>query len=318
MSPSRRPIWFCAVVAVVGVGLLPVVPVFGVLWCCLWGGLAVLFVAARRRFPGFVPVPAAASLQGLGLRDSEIEGPIVVPSYILVLIGSLWSCTMLVPLMSTAPGVLPSFGVAIGLVLGGGALWLHRRQGPSANVAAALVGRAAPGTTVVLAKVEGPPIALRRHIHWFQLAGMRHGTQSVETRDGSTVTVATVTPTSTTYGFVDEQRRLLRLVSDDGVVKVQTEDVRWAAGRRPLPEAPPLPKAGASRNVVLESYVALARVWEEESIGAGDQVLVAGAWDPDTRRITAPDGGPVLVFGVEPGHDPIATLRAELWRRRWP
>ena len=69
---------------------------------------------------------------------------------------------------------------------------------------------------------------------------------------------------------------------------------------------------------MLGAYVGSARFWEEERIGAGDRVVVAGAYDDIRRRIEPAGGRPVLVFGVPGDGDPRAVLRAELWARRWP
>ncbi len=320
MQSSLRPVWFCLVVAGPGVLLLPWAPAFGVQWCCLWFGLAALYVGAARRAPRFVPLAPAADLTGMGFRRHEIEGPVIAPWYLLLLIGTTWACTMLVPLMSTAPAVLPTYGVSIGLVLAAGAGWLASQQRASARVMAALTCPPASGTTHLRATVAGPQPALRRYLHWFQIGGVRHGTERVQTTDGRTVDAATATPTSTTYGFCQEKRRVLRLESEQGPVTVETKEICWAAPRLVLSEAPPLQdvKPNSARALMVGTYVGFARVWEQETIGTGDEVIVAGTWDPDTRRVRGSSDRPVMVFGVESGRDPLAVLRAERWGRRWP
>lgn len=320
VQASTRSAWFCAVVALLAVPVGLWVPAFGVQWACLWLGLAAFFVGARRRFPRFVGLPAAAYLGALSMSKDEIEGPVLVPWYLLIIIGTVWLCTMMVPMMIIEPGVLVPYGIGIALTLGGGAYWLSRRQRESAAAGRALAGNPGPGRTLVRAEVSAPDRGLRRHLHWFGISGVRHGTERIETADGRTMDVATATPTHTTYGFRQEDRLPLRLQSEDGSVTVETHGALWASPRRALPTAPPLRGLDPSspRGIMVHAFVGSANYWEEELIGRGDRVLVVGTFDPTERRITGTSDRPVLIFGVDGERDPLGVLRAELWQRRWP
>lgn len=319
MRPSRWPVWFSLAWGVGGLAVLAIHLAFGVVWCSFWFGLAAFYWGAGHRYPRFRPLPPAAQLGMLGMAKDEVEGPPTSPGYLLIIFATVWLCVMLAPLMIPSTSLLP-FAIPVALTLGGFAYWLSRRQRESAQVARVLLDGSRGDVTVAAGTIAGPEGGLRRHLFWFSVAGQRHGTTTVEDVDGSRVEVATMTATAMTHGFRQEDRQDLELESAQGPVHIETAGAAWAAERRPLPVAPVL-RAGrpySPRHTMVTTFVGKARVWEEELIGTGTRVLVAGKYDEAQRRISSSGGQPVVLFGVGRDGDPHAALRREWLRRQWP
>lgn len=314
MQASTRTIWFCVIVGLVGLAIVPTNLGFAILWCCLWFGSAIFFVGARRRFPGFVKLAPPASLKDLGIPDEALAGALSNPWYVLLWTTTAWLCVMAVPLMVPESSLI-GFGVGIAITLLGAAAWLGTRQSGSAKIARALLGATSADQRRVIGIVRNHEAALLRDTFWFDIAGVHHGTAEVESVHGGTVTVATATPTSNTYGYRQEDREDLELNVDGETVTVETRTASWAAPARPLASAPKLRERAPGGWSMGSAYIRGSRVWEREEIGRGQRVVALGRWDPATRRL---GGERVIVFGLGGDRDPIAALRRELWARRWP
>lgn len=290
MKASSRAVWFCVVVAVFGLVVAVESVRYAIVWCAFWLGIAVFFVGTGRRLPMFSPLAPPASLADLGFPDAAMTGALDSPWWVLLLTGTAWACTMIVPVMS--PDALAPAGIIAAVVLVLHVVWLHFRQRASAKIASALLGSAKVGRVV-----EG---GLLRETFWFTITGVHEGSAIVQDVHGSSVSVATQTPTSNTYGYRQEERSPLK-VEIDGVVRALHPDI-WTTPHRVLPSAPAL-RANQLLSLGL-AFVTRGVAWEEERVTTNQHVLVG-----EVRHR-------VVLFGAD--GDPARALRSALWQRRAP
>lgn len=305
MQSSARSIWFSAIVGAIGFAFVTTNLGFALLWCCLWFGLAIFFIGARRRFPAFVPMPPPASLKDLGIPDHSLGGALSSPWYLLLLIGTVWVCVMAVPLLMPETSLI-GFGIGIGVTLISVAAWLGTRQSGSVTIAKRLLGAPQAGERRLLGVVRNDEPALTRETFWFGIAGVHTDSEGNQT------------PTSNTYGYRQEQRDELALAVEGETATVDTDAAMWAAPPKPLASAPQLRGRSHGGGSMAGAYIRSARAWEREEISRGQRVLALGRWDAELRRLSGNAERPVLMFGLGGDRDPAAALRRELLHRRWP
>lgn len=296
--------WFSAIVGALGFAIAPNHLPFALQWCCLWFGMAIFYVGAQRRFPGFVPLPPPASLKDLGIPDAMLGGAPASPWYLLIPIVTTWLCVAAVPLM--VPNVsLIGYGIGIALTLLATAAWLWQRQRGPVKFAKRLLRPIEPGERKLIGVVRNDQPALIRETFWFLLAG--------EHRDGDEVT-----PTLSSCGYRQEQRAPIELSVEGETAMIDTSIIVWAAPVEPLRSAPVLRDRSHLGWTMGGPLIRSGRAWEREAISRGQRVVAVGVWDPAARRLSGTAERPAVLFGLGGDRDPVAALRKQLLLRRWP
>lgn len=313
MAPSSMTVWVSVGFAALAGLAFPSSAAFALQWACLWLGFALFFQSARARFFSFIPMAAPEAASRLGFEDNELEVPMLAPWYLLPSVGLLWALIAPAAMLADEPPLM-AFGVGVSLSLIGLARWSSQLHRESVQVGQLLVRAPAPGLVRLEGRITSPTSALRLHRWWFDSSEFHKGGSPSPTHENQG---AGETPTSTTYGYRQELRRVFQMESGNGVFEIDAAAAIWAAPPQLLSSAPSVDFLAVkpSRPPAVLGYLQGARVWEQESLGAGSQVIVLGKQQGVGPRLGASARQPLLVFGTEGAERPDEVLTGALNRR---